>query len=72
MELEDWIVLAFWFVIDGIRKFKYLVLATIIAVGLLIWVASITEGEKQACRDKGGVPIASEDGGVKCTAGLIK
>lgn len=70
-EIADGLAVAFMFVVDGIKQFKYVIIATIIALVVVYWIWSINNDAEKACRNKGGVPI-STDGGVKCAAGLIK
>lgn len=69
--MEDEVALFFIFIMDGIRRWKYLIIATLVTLGILYWIVSMNNQAEQACRDKGGVPI-STDNGVKCTSGLIK
>jgi hypothetical protein len=70
-DLVDVIAVGFMFLVDVIKRFKYLIIVTLIALGLMYWVWSVDNDAKQECRDKGGVPI-SADSGVKCATGVIK
>ena len=71
MAPEDWVAVSFMFVMDALKKLKYMIVAAIICFGLLYLIWSKTNDAEQACRDKGGVPISSSDG-VKCASGVIK
>lgn len=70
-DLIDAVVIGFIFALDGIKRFRYTILATFVALGILFWIWSIQHNAEQACRDKGGVPI-SDEYDVKCATGLIK
>ncbi len=70
-DLEDFVLVIFMFVIDGFRRFWHMIIATVVVILIVWWIASIQSDAEQACRDKGGTPITS-DSHVTCATGVIK
>lgn len=70
-ELVDTIVVGFILAIDGIKRFRYTIIAVIVCLVVLFFVWKASHDAEQACRDKGGIPI-STDYDTKCASELIK
>lgn len=69
--MEDDIALAFIFLIDGIKRFRYMVIVTIVCLGILVWIWHVNDDAEKSCRAKGGTAINTESG-VTCVSGVIK
>lgn len=70
-DLEGMIFVAYMFLVDGFRRFWHVIVATVVVIVIVWWIASIQSDAEQACRDKGGTPITS-DSHVTCATGVIK